>query len=304
MHWENVTVFCFFASYGLALLLEGTQFVRRSRVTRWAALGFTCAGLVAHTAYLVVRSRQVDLPPLLASTHDWLLVLAWLATVFYIGVQVWDRQFSLGIFALPLILLLTGASRLVSTAPNPRIGNVYWWGMLHASLWVLGICGMALALVTSVMYLVQHNRLKHKRSELPALHLLSLERLGRFNWWLVIVSVPLLTCGMISGIWMAFIAGDAEHPVTLISTSFVVNAVIWGMMALLFGWLLISHRPAGKLVAWRTILACSFFLCALLLMKMFGSDDIHGSTHTTATSQISEALPITRRPAGTTNGAE
>lgn len=269
-------MFCFFASYGLALVLEGTQFLRRSIPLRALTLGFAAAGLLAHTVYLVVRSRQVDLPPLLGSTHDWLLVLAWLTAVFYLGVQVWDLKLSLGIFVLPLILVLTGTARFVNMAPNPRIGGIYWWSLAHASMWVLGIGGMTLALAVSLMYLVQHKRLKHHVAELPALHLLSLERLGRLNWWLVIASVPLLTLGMVSGIWMTFITQDQEHPVTLASAAFVVNAVIWAGMTLLFGWLLTARRPAGRLVAIRTILACTFFLGSLLLMKFFDTDDIHG----------------------------
>lgn len=278
MQLSNVTLFCFFASYVSAFALELTQFLRRSHVMRWAAVVFTAAGLVAQTIYLTVRSQQADLPPLLGSAHDWLLVSAWLLVVLYLSVQAWNRDLSLGVFCLPLVLILVGASRFVRNIPNPRLGQFYWWGMVHASFWVFGILGVLLALIFSIMYLVQHNRLKHKQAELPALHLLSLERLSRINWWLIVVSVPLLTLGMITGLWMAHQSGGGALPVSLANITFVADAVIWVTMALLFGWLLTAHHPAGRTVAIRTILACTFLLAVFLVMNVLAPDGIHGSS--------------------------
>ena len=275
MHLEHVTVFCFFASYSCTLLLELTQFLRHSKAMRWTSLGFAAAGLFAQTIYLVVRSRQSDLPPLLGSTHDWLLVSAWLVVVLYLGMKLWDADLSAGVFVMPLVLLLVGTSRFVSSSPNPRIAQSYWWSMVHASLWVFGILGVVLALVVSLMYLLQHNRLKHKRAELPALHMLSLERLNKINWWLIVTSVPLLTLGMITGLWMSYLSQESERPVNLINVEFLANSLIWGAMAVLFGWLVRSKRAAGKSVAWRTIFACGFLLATLLAIKLLSVDGIH-----------------------------
>ena len=220
--------------------------MRRSHLVRWGTIGFAAAGLVAQTAYLTIRSQHADLPPLLGSTHDWLLVLSWLAVVLYLGIQIWNRELSLGIFLLPLVTLLVGASRYVSTTSNPRIQTGYWWSMFHASLWVFGFLGMSLALIVSVMYLVQHYRLKHKKAELPALHLLSLERLGRLNWWLIILSVPLLTLGMGTGIWMSYLSTANDQPVNLVNIAFMIIAALWVAMAMLFGWLLVAKHPTGS----------------------------------------------------------
>ena len=278
MQLSNVTLFCFFASYVVAFALELFQFLRRSRVLHWGAMGFALAGLVAQTIYLVVRSRQAELPPLLGSMHDWLLVFSWLLVVLYVSIQVWLRELSLGVFALPLVLVMVGASRYVRNLPNPRLGQFYWWGMVHASFWVFGILGVTLALIFSIMYLVQHSRLKHKQAELPALHLLSLERLNRINWWLIVVSVPMLTLGMITGLWMAVQSNAGELPVSLANATFIADAVIWVAMATLFGWMLTAHHPAGKTVAIRTILACTFLLAVFLIMNMLTPDGIHGTS--------------------------
>ncbi len=276
MQLEKVTIFCFFASYGLALLLEATQFLKRSAIVRWATLGFAAAGLVAQTAYLTFRSQHAELPPLLGSTHDWFLVLAWLAIVLYLGIQLWNRELSIGVFILPLVTVLVGASRYVSDTSNPRIKTGYWWSMFHASLWVFGFLGMSLALIVSIMYLVQHYRLKHKKAELPALQLLSLERLGLLNWWLIIVSVPLLTLGMGTGLWMSHLAASSDQPVNLVNIAFLCIAGLWVAMAMLFGWLLVAKHPTGRLVAWRTAIACGFLIATVLILKLLSADGIHG----------------------------
>jgi len=53
----NVNVFCFLASYLVAFVLEAARFLRRSASRRMLLLGFASAGFLAHTLYLVNRSR-------------------------------------------------------------------------------------------------------------------------------------------------------------------------------------------------------------------------------------------------------
>ncbi|MGD9856141.1 MAG: hypothetical protein AB7U20_14450, partial [Planctomycetaceae bacterium] len=139
---SNVTLLCFFSSYLCALALELTRLWVKSAVVRWTAIGFTAAGFTAHMAYLFSRAGAADLPPLLSSTHDWLLVLAFLAVVMYLFVGVLDRSLGFGLFLLPIVLLLVGASRFVDRSTNPQLSAVRGWGMLHASRWVRGATGV------------------------------------------------------------------------------------------------------------------------------------------------------------------
>src|SRR5882672_11435135 len=102
----HVTVVCFLASYLVAFALELGRLLGRSRISRFVRLGFALAGFVAHTLYLLNRSQQTHLPPLLASTHDWMLVLAWVLALFYLFLTLVQRELALGVFALPVVLLL------------------------------------------------------------------------------------------------------------------------------------------------------------------------------------------------------
>ncbi len=276
MSLEKVTLFCFLASYTVALAVELSQFVRRSFVSQLATMLFALAGFVAHTSYLLARSQQHDLPPLLSSTHDWVLVTAWLTVALYLGIQLWNPRLSFGIFGLPLALILIGLAPFTSRTPIPQVFQMHWWTMFHAASYSLGIVGLLLALLASLMYLLQHYRLKNKRSELPALQLLSLERLNRINWWLIIVSVPLQTLGIITGLYMVHLSKSGDHPVDLMSITVGLNALVWVIMAILFGWMLGAKNATGRMVAWRTIIACLFMLFTLLVLKLGSADAIHG----------------------------
>ncbi len=194
----NVHVFCFFASYVVALALEGLAVARRSAALRSLSFGFALAGLVAQTFYLVARSNAADLPPLLSSSHDWLLVLAWLAVVFDLTLStilsLVGRSVPMGLFLLPVVLLLIGASDLAGEGTSLAMSGatdaarhgaeeraLRGWGMLHASLLVFGICGVIVGFLFSIMYVVHTRRLKHPQAGPIVLSLPSLATLARLN---------------------------------------------------------------------------------------------------------------------------
>lgn len=261
----------------MALGFEAVPLLKKLKWSHWAALFSAAAGLVAQTAYLMARSRDTALPPLLNSTHDWLLVLAWLIVLLYLVVELADRRIALGLFVLPLVLALVGASRLVSDVHNPSLGESRNLGMFHAAMLVLGMAGVFIGFVMSLMYLVQHRRLKSKRGELPGLHMLSLETLGRVNWWAVVLSVPLLTAGMATGVWLTFLPHESTGAIELRRFEFLISGLLWLTMVALFFWLLTSRRPGGRVVAWRTMWACGFMLVTLVLLQVLSGGGIHGT---------------------------
>lgn len=274
-NFGHVSITCFFASYLIALGLELSQFLRTSRVNRWVAIGFTGAGLLAHTIYLVHRSRVSGLPPLVGSMHDWMLVLAWVAAATYLTLELRNTRLGLGVFLLPLVLLLVGSATRASAVKVIVRDDRYAIKMLHASLLVFGIAGVAIGFLLSLMYLVQHNRLKHKMPDPDSLQLFSLERISRMNRWAVSGSVPLLTIGMAAGVWLAWQSRSSATPINLAAPGFVVMGVLWLAMICLFGWLFSRRESSGKMVAWRTLWACGFLIVTMICLEVF-TEGIHG----------------------------
>lgn len=281
---DKVSVFCFLASYAVALGLEWARLKRRSGTARWVGVGFGFAGFVAQTAYLLVRSRATDnLNPLLSSTHDWMLVLAWILVLLYLFLTAVDRELAVGLYLLPAVLLFVGSSYFVSKETNSLIEGVRGLVMLHSSLLVFGIAGVVGSFMLSVMYLVQHRRLKQHLAPQPGGTLPSLARLARWNWWGVVISVPLLTLGLGSGVALIQSKKDSAK-MSFADPIIIGHGVVWLVMMALFVWLLTTRRSTGKQVAALTLWAGGFLLAILIGLQVLTSSSFHGKGKSTTDS--------------------
>lgn len=283
----NVGVICFLASYGLALAAELSRLLWRSRISHWVMTALTAAGLTAHTLYLFLRSQQTNLPPLLSSAHDWLLVLAWLAVLVYLFVSLLDRDLATGLIVLPLVVGLVVASLFVTRASQPLLSPHKGWTMLHVSLLVFGIGGVLLGLVFGLMYLWQHYRLKHRQGAQPGLMLPSLERLERLNRLAILISVPLLTFGMVLGVGLVLVGGGESMSERALRDPIVIGgAICWLLMTGVFVRLLASRGTPGRKVAWLTVWSCGFLLLTTVgtqvLTRVAKGRGVHGVPTTSA----------------------
>ncbi|RMG40877.1 MAG: hypothetical protein D6725_02620 [Planctomycetota bacterium] len=267
----DVKLICFLSSYAVAAACEFVRLRLTARVVRWVGVGFLTAGLVAHTWYLWDRGTRLNLPPLLSSTQDWMLVLAWIAAVFTLFLTLIDRRVAVGLFLLPFIVALVAVASLAPSEPNELVRQAARgtalrnWGMLHATLLVFGIAGVLIAVVLSAMYLYQHHRLRAKHGSGRGPVLPSLVRLARLNWWAIVISVPLITLGMATGVGLALVAPPAREgrPVTLRDPVVIGNAIAWLVMMVLFVWLLRADHPPAKRVARLTVWVFGFLLVML-----------------------------------------
>lgn len=278
---EKVSVACIFFSYVVAVVFAFLRLRGRSTINRWGTLVMTMAGFLANTIYLFVRSRNAELPPLLASTHDWMLVLAWVAILLYLFLSILDSELPLGVFVLPIVLTVVALSPLVGLEANapaeldPRRG----WLMLHAGLLVFGILGVTVSLILAMMYLVQHRRLKRREGMNEGVRLPSLPKLARWNRLAVVVSVPTLTMGMLAGVLL----GQNQALVEVVSDPIVIGSGIgWLVMLGLFLWLLATHRPAEKQVAMLTVWACGFLLLTIVGLQVVSGGHQMGAAQTAA----------------------
>jgi hypothetical protein len=252
-------------------------------------VGFTTAGFIAHTAFLVTRSQKVGLPPLLTSQQDWLLVLAWLGSLLYLILLLTHRQLAHGIFMLPAILLLVVVAIFASdqSGGNLQADAMRRWGMFHAASLVLGIGAVLGTSITGLMYLLHHQRLRSRSNWLKNLTLPSLENLSVWNRWMVIFSVPCLTIGLLTGFLLTWwkTAGQAQA-VSWTDPIIVTTVFAWLAMVVLLFRLLSSAHQSGKAVAQLSLLSGGFLLITVLgPMMLAGSgnlDTFHGRPRSSA----------------------
>jgi ABC-type transport system involved in cytochrome c biogenesis permease subunit len=251
---ERITVLCFGASYAVALALELFQHLRPRSAVRVLALIFGGAGLLAHTAYVIVQPLE------LASPFGSLLFLGWILAVFYLYGALHRRRQAWGLFVLPLVLglVLLAAFTHAAEAREPTseggllsFAGESFWGMIHGVLIVLAAVGVCVGFLASIMYLVQVHRLRKKLPPSPGMKLLSLERLEAMNRRALALAFPLLTAGLLVGI------GLMRHGQGLrdLSSPKVLGTLgLWLVFAILL-YVRYAFHARGRQVALLTILA-------------------------------------------------
>lgn len=253
---HGVTIVCFLASYTVALGLELLYQQRPSPWLRWPALIFGAAGLAAQTIFLAVQR-----PPLIWQ-YGWMLFLAWILAVFYLIGSLHHRRISWGLFVLPLVVGLVGLGAAFGRpSGSDKILPIQdAWGALHGGLLLMAAVGLCVGFLASLMYLVQAHRLRAKTLPGHGLRLWSLERIESMNRRAIVLAFPLLTAGMIVGLFLMFeknLAGWTDPRV-------LASLILWLAFALLL-YLRFGYHLRGRPVAVLTIVTFALLVGCLSL---------------------------------------
>jgi len=260
---ERVTVYCFGASYALALLLELVNLLRPRPYLRGLATFLGGAGLLAHTLFLAVALFITPAETPLASQFVSLLFIAWIVAIFYFYGTLHHRRQAWGIFVLPVIVFLVV---LATAFPQGESAGPEWLRgdrllpVVHGILLLLAAVGACVGFVASVMYLVQAHRLKTKTPPGQGIRLMSLERLEAMMRHAIVTCFPLLTAGLLTGVVLLVPRfGQVE---SLLDLRIVSTIVLWLVFALLV-YLRYGYHLRARRVALLTIVAFALLVCTL-----------------------------------------
>lgn len=205
---------CFLIAYLLVLLIEGlrlavTRESWREWLTRFSLLLFVIAWMT-HTLYLadvVIQgfSQQQGLR-YLKTWADWSIVAAWMIALAY-SMMLWRRSDKqIGIFLLPLILMLVALAVIFpSEGPIGRANStVSFWRMVHSLAMLLGTMLVTLGFAFGVMYFVHAWKLKQSLTRRWMFRLPSLEYLQSMGRSCILGSAAAIGFGVISGAIMNF----------------------------------------------------------------------------------------------------
>lgn len=269
----GITTLCFAASYLVALGLETLRWLRRDSGRSAVALFFAAAGVLAHTLFLFNRAIENSGRPL-SSPFDWYLVAAWGVAVVYLYMAMHERSARVGLFLLPLSLLLIAASRFAARTPFPATTATKYWLWLHSLALLLGVVSILVGFAAGAMYLVQARRLKRHVAPDASHTLPSLERIDRLAGRASIATVGFIGAGFLSGLVLKLHAEAAGDVVAWTDPTVLGLGVLfaWVLIAALFAW---WYRPArhGRKAAYLSI--ASFILLAALVTLMLAFPTQH-----------------------------
>ena len=272
---EKISITCFAASYAVVLALEIVRqlwpnLTRYQRARKFVKLGFAVAGLIAHTAFLLIHGGlHFDVQGLwLGNWYGWCLATSWLLAVSYLWIKLRQRETILGLFLLPIVLGLIGMA--IQFGPSHQFSASHArtiWNMIHGIALLVGTAVVALGCVFGGLYLWQAYRLKHKTASAGSVRLPSLEWLQHASERALIASASLLGIGLIAGIGINQTSVSAATGEPSVAWT---NPVIWSS-GILFAWLLAStlfnlfYQPArqGRKVAYLVITSFLFLILEL-----------------------------------------
>jgi len=262
---SGVSIVCFSSSYAIALALELSRLLFRSRLRWLGTVGFEAAGIFAHSVYLYHRAAGAVGAPL-SSQRDWYLLAAWglAAICLYLTCQHPHTPF--GIFLLPLVLGLLGTARFFAgSVPFPREPASAAWGSIHAVSIMLAVVSVFVGFATGLMYLNQSARLKRKQPPREGLRLPSLEWLARANRRAMTLATAMFGVGMVSGVVLNVIRSpqsrwDLPWGDPIVLTTLATFA--WLLFSLVFTSLRRSVRQ-GSRVAYFTLVGFLVLVIAL-----------------------------------------
>jgi ABC-type transport system involved in cytochrome c biogenesis permease subunit len=137
--------------------------------------------------------------------------MAWVGTIFYLVLARRARLVSLAVLVGPMafvsvfvagLRLPDPAAAAAASAPGGS------WEHAHVLLASAGLAMLGIAGVAGVFFLIEHRRLKSKQRIGPRFRLASLEALDRVNAVALGTGFPLLTLGVITGMfWVERVHG-------------------------------------------------------------------------------------------------
>jgi ABC-type transport system involved in cytochrome c biogenesis permease subunit len=288
---ERLTVLCFAGTYGLALASDLARFVVRWPGRWYATVGLTLLGWLVQTAYLANLWRG-GAPPVQTPFQS-LLVLSWVLAAIDIYLLVHaPKTGAAGLFVMPVVLGLIGAA--LGTSRAGWVGGlgagspvIAFWGMAHGVLLLAGSVCSCVAFAAGLMYLVQSDRLKHKRPARFGLALPSLEQSERLNRGAIIIAFPLLTAGLVIGVILTIAMRRSEGvSIGWGDPKVISTLVMWVAFAVL---LHARFRPAmrGRRVMVLSVVAFLFLAFSLFGVELLHLPTAHGGARTAAAGGLS-----------------
>jgi len=176
-----------------ALFYFSFQFSKKDKFAK-TGYALAVAGLILHTAALIIRTIESKHAPF-TNMYESLSFLAWSSILAYVIIEkVYKIKRAGAYFLLIVIALMALASSPVmpkgATPLVPALQSYWLW--LHVSVTLLGEAFFAVALVTSIMYLVADSTERKGKAIKSGL---SSEKLDSISYRCVAIGFPLFTLG-------------------------------------------------------------------------------------------------------------
>ena len=234
------------AFYAAALIAYAIHFTRRQPAVGRTATTLLVLAALAHTFVIGMQTMDVGHIPFAdasAFTNTFVLLLA----LSYLYVELTTAERAMGVFILPLLVVLQTIPAFSAGATEPRsvILESPWFGV-HVSSLLFAYASFALAAVLGITYVLQFKEIKAKALGFFYERLPSLNVLDEMNLRAVKIGWLFLTVGLITGaIWASQLppSGNLSASMSMADPKIFVAVLCWAV----YSFELYAQRAIG----WR-----------------------------------------------------
>ena len=247
--------------YMLSSIGYVTYFIFQKNWLQRSGFGLILIGFLCHTALIVIPFLQTGHFPV-RNLRETLLIAGWAVSAVFFIFQYRFKLKILGLYAAPLIALVMLAVSQVPSHPT-QAQQIFksFWLIAHVVTIFIGDAAFAIACGLAILYLIQENAIKNKKTGFFFKRLPSLETLDSAGYVSLVTGFTMLTLGLITGfiyaksVWGHFWSWDPKE--------------VWAGVTWLFYAALLHERLT---VGWRgrraAIMAIAGF--AVLLFTFLG----------------------------------
>lgn len=260
------------ASYLLSSIWEVGHLLRPEGFSKRWADRLPFLAFVLHSLFILyLASRAQNIP--VTNIFESVVFLTWCVVVVFNAMEYLYGIPSLGAFLFPLVTVLSlWVLSLGDNLLNAPSDLSKFWLIAHTIPLFMGYAAFTLTFVLSLMYLTQQRQLKQKLFGPLLLGLPSLESLDRLMWKTLSFGFPLLTLGLVFGIfWVKYF--NILGPQWYLEPKVVMGTVTWLVYAALLH-LRIGVAMHGSRVALLNIAGFTLVLFTFLGTFFLGAQ--HG----------------------------
>ena len=248
--------------YAAAGIAYAVQFAKRTfGVSRIATVLLVLAAF-AHTFVIGMETMRVGHVPFASATSA-ISMFVWLLALSYLYVELTTAERAMGVFILPLLVVLQTIPAFSAAADEPRsvILESPWFGV-HVSSLLFAYASFALAAVLGITYVLQFKEIKAKALGFFYERLPSLNVLDEMNLRAVKIGWLFLTVGLITGaIWASQLPSSGDlTSMSMADPKIFVAVLCWAV----YSFELYAQRAIGWRGRRAALLSAIGFVIVLL----------------------------------------
>jgi ABC-type transport system involved in cytochrome c biogenesis permease subunit len=207
------------------------------------------AGLVLHAVALITRGIEAGHLPIVGP-YESLVLVAFSLTLVYHVLESFTRIQAVGLYVMPVVLLLLGIALSQYRAPAALVpalrGDIV---VVHVVVTLLAVGCFYVAGGAAMIYLIEQNQLKHRHLGPVLGRLPSLGSLDKLIYHACLLGLPFLTMGMVAGV----IRAVTDHVPHWWTDSLVLLALALWAVYLILLWGRMRRGWGGSQASWLAI---------------------------------------------------